>query len=202
MPRRRRSSSEATRYYQIYDANTGRLLVQSPALEPLGLHFTPAEVQRFATRPRLHDIQTDYGRLRLSNSVIVAGARRGVSAAGRRLAASRWTRALERFLRLLLWSVPAGLLVAVVAGRWMAGRALAPLARLAAATRAIDVANLQQRLPVRGVGDELDEVAQRVQRDAGAARAARSARCGSSAPRSRTSCARRWRRCAARSSWR
>jgi signal transduction histidine kinase len=51
------------------------------------------------------------------------------------------------------------LLVAVVAGRWMAGRALAPLARFAEATRAISVANLQQHLPVRGAADELDAIA-------------------------------------------
>ena len=42
----------------------------------------------------------------------------------------------------------------------MAARALAPLVRMAAATRQIDVAGLQQRLPLRGAGDELDEVAQ------------------------------------------
>jgi heavy metal sensor kinase len=54
--------------------------------------------------------------------------------------------------------VPLGLLAVVGAGRWMVGRALAPLGRLAAATRTISVTNLQQRLPVRGAGDELDEV--------------------------------------------
>jgi hypothetical protein len=37
----------ATRYYQIYDAGDGRLLVQSEGLEPLGLHFTPDEVGAF-----------------------------------------------------------------------------------------------------------------------------------------------------------
>ena len=38
---------KATRYYQIYDASSGRLLLQSPALEPLGLHYIPSEVQAF-----------------------------------------------------------------------------------------------------------------------------------------------------------
>jgi heavy metal sensor kinase len=55
--------------------------------------------------------------------------------------------------------MPAGLLAAVLIGRWMAGIALAPLSRLAAAARAVDVADLQQRLPLRGTGDELDDVA-------------------------------------------
>jgi heavy metal sensor kinase len=41
----------------------------------------------------------------------------------------------------------------------MAGRALAPFSRLARATRGIGISNLQQRLPVRGSEDELDEVA-------------------------------------------
>ena len=66
--------------------------------------------------------------------------------------------AIERFERLLLWSVPLGLLTVIGAGRWMVGRALAPLVRLAEATRSISITNLQQRLPVRGAGDELDEV--------------------------------------------
>ena len=61
---------EATRYYQIYNANTGDLVVQSDALEPLGLRFTAAEVRAFRDQPRLQDIRTDYGRIRISNSLI------------------------------------------------------------------------------------------------------------------------------------
>jgi heavy metal sensor kinase len=148
---------KATRYYQIYDANSGRLLLQSPALEPLGLHYIPAEVQAFRQGPRVHEMRTDQGRLRISSSVITPTPGEayllqvGVSL-------DRVDLALERFQRLLLWSVPLGLIAVVVAGRWMVGRALAPLARLAEATRTISVTNLQQRLPVRGAGDELDEV--------------------------------------------
>ena len=147
----------ATRFYQIYDANTGRLLVQSPALEPLGLHYTPSEVQALREQPRTRDMQTDRGRIRFSNSLLAPSPGNvfllqvGVSLAG-------FDAALARFLRLLLWSVPTGLVLAVAVGRWMAGRALAPLARLAAATRGIDVPDLRRRLPVRGAGDELDEV--------------------------------------------
>jgi heavy metal sensor kinase len=67
--------------------------------------------------------------------------------------------ALRRFLELLLWGMPASLLIVVIVGRWMAGVALAPLERFAVAVRAIDAANLQQRVPVSGAGDELDDVA-------------------------------------------
>ena len=57
---------EATRYYQIYDGDDGRLLLQSEGLEPLGLHFTPDEVRAFLNAPRTFDIQTAYGRFRFS----------------------------------------------------------------------------------------------------------------------------------------
>jgi heavy metal sensor kinase len=154
----------ATRFYQIYDTTTGALLTQSDALEPLGVLFTPQEVRSLRDRSfhdvQFHDIQTDYGRIRLANSVITGENPANVYLlqVGVSLAVS--DAALQRFLQLLLWGMPAGLIIAVIAGRAMAGVALAPLARLAAAARTIDASNLQQRLPVRGTGDELDNVAQ------------------------------------------
>jgi len=151
----------ATRFYQIYDASTGALLAQSDTLAPLGLDlFTPREVRSFRDQPRLHDIQTDYGRIRLANSVITGDTPSQIYLlqVGTSLAVS--DAALRRFLQLLLWGTPAGLLIAVFAGRWMAGVALKPLGRFAEAARTIDATNLQARLPVRGTGDELDKVAQ------------------------------------------
>jgi heavy metal sensor kinase len=148
----------ATRYYQIYDASTGQLLAQSPALAPLGLHYTPVEVLAFGASPGVLDMQTDHGRIRLSSSLLSpGGGRTYLLQVGVPLDAM--DSAVRRFIGLLLWSVPTGLFLALVTGRWMATRALAPLVRMAAATRHIDVAGLQQRLPLRGAGDELDEVA-------------------------------------------
>ena len=150
---------EATRYYQVYDVESGRLLVQSPALEPLGVQYTPNEVQAFASRRGIYDVQTDRRRIRFSNSVISPGdgaeylLQVGVSL-------DPMTEALDRFLRLLLWSVPLGILLAALTSRWIARRALLPFARLATAARAIDVTDLRRRVPVRGAGDELDDVAQ------------------------------------------
>ncbi len=148
----------ATRYYQIYDTADGQLLVQSPALAPLGLHYTPAEVQAFRESPGIVDMQTDHGRIRLLSSLVSPGGGRtyllqvGVSL-------DTIDGALRRFVRLLLWSLPTGLFLALIVGRWMAARALAPLARMATATRGIDVAGLERRIPLRGARDELDEVA-------------------------------------------
>jgi heavy metal sensor kinase len=153
----------ATRFYQIYDAAAGTLLMQSDALEPLGVLFTPQEVRALRDRSvhdvQFHDIQTDYGRIRLANSVITGDSPTDVYLLQVGVSLAPSDAALRRFRRLLLWGMPAGLIIAVIAGRAMAGVALAPLARLAAAARTIDAANLQQRLPVRGTGDELDNVA-------------------------------------------
>jgi heavy metal sensor kinase len=153
----------ATRFYQIYDAAAGTLLMQSDALEPLGVLFTPQEVRALRDRSvhdvQFHDIQTDYGRIRLANSVITGDNPTDVYLLQVGVSLAPSDAALRRFRRLLLWGMPAGLLIAVIAGRAMAGVALAPLARLAVAARTIDAANLQQRLPVRGTGDELDNVA-------------------------------------------
>jgi len=66
---------------------------------------------------------------------------------------------LVGFDRLVFWRIVTGLAFAAAAGRWMAGRSLAPLSRLAEATRAIRITNLHERLSLRGTNDELDQVA-------------------------------------------
>ncbi len=149
---------EATRYYQIFDARTGELIVQSDAIRPLGLGFTPAEVREFRERPVTLDLDTDYGRIRLSNSVLTpASSHAYLLQVGVSLAPM--DTALNRFLILLVMTVPAGLLVTFVIGRWLAGVALRPLIDLADVARSIDIGDLRPRLPVRGARDELDVVA-------------------------------------------
>jgi signal transduction histidine kinase len=149
---------DATRYYQLYDVATGLLVFQSAGLAPLGLHLTPAEVQAYRTRPRPFDIGTDYGRLRISNSVIPGEPGRNyllqVGVSLRTLDA-----ALGRYRDLLLWLALPSLLATALASWWLSGIALAPLSRLAGAARQIDVSTLQRRLPTRGAKDELDDVA-------------------------------------------
>jgi heavy metal sensor kinase len=149
---------EATRYYQLYDATTGRMVFQSPGLAPLGLQLTPEEVQAYRSRPRPFDISTDYGRLRISNSVIPGEpGHRYLLQVGVSLRAI--DAALGRYRDLLLWLALPSLFVTAVAGRWLSGFALRPLSRLASVAREIDVSTLERRLPTRGVKDELDDVA-------------------------------------------
>jgi heavy metal sensor kinase len=150
--------SDATRYYQVYDATSGRLLTQSPGMESLGLHYTPAEIAELRSRSEPHDVHTDRGRLRVSSTLIPAAAGQTyLVQVGELLDVV--DRSLVRTEALLLWRSLAGLAVAALVGRWLAGLALAPLARLATSTRTIGIGRLHDRLPLRGAGDELDQVA-------------------------------------------
>jgi heavy metal sensor kinase len=58
-----------------------------------------------------------------------------------------------RFAILLL--VPAGILCSAMGGFWLAGRALAPVGRIASMAREIEASKLDQRLPHPGVDDEI-----------------------------------------------
>jgi heavy metal sensor kinase len=150
---------EATRYYQLYDTATGRLLVQSDGFAPLSFLLTPAEVQAFGDDPKLLDLETDYGRIRISNTVIPgSGGRKFLLQVGVSLAPTDTV--MRRYRDLLLWRVPAAFLIAALAVWWFSGIALAPLGHMAEAARALDVRALQDRLPTRGVHDELDVLAQ------------------------------------------
>ena len=67
---------------------------------------------------------------------------------------------LQRYRPLLLWRMPGVLLVPVFAFWWLARFALLPLSEVAAVANEIDVNTLDRQLPVRGVHDELDRLAE------------------------------------------
>jgi heavy metal sensor kinase len=147
----------AIRYYQLYDLRSGELVARSTALDQLRIRFTPQELQTLRSGPRTFDLYVDQNRIRFSNTVISAPSREPyLLQVGIPMQAT--DRALGNLLTLLLWGIPAALLIVAIVGRWMAGRALNPLGDLAAATRRIGIAELHHRIPVRGADDELDEV--------------------------------------------
>jgi heavy metal sensor kinase len=149
---------EATRYYQVYDVGTGRLLAESSGVAPLGLRLTPVEVLAAGAQPGSFDLQTEYGRLRIFNSLRTsADGRAYLLQVGMSLAPMDAT--LKHYRDLLWLRVPAALLLGALAAWWLSGFALRPLSRMAVAARQIDVTALDRRLPIRGAGDELDRVA-------------------------------------------
>jgi heavy metal sensor kinase len=103
-------------------------------------------------------VETDRGRLRIHSSLVASDRNQSyLLQVGEPL--DRFERAVRGSERLLLWEIAAGVLLAGLVGYWMAGRALRPLSRLAAAAHNVGIANLSERLPLRGSDDELDELA-------------------------------------------
>jgi heavy metal sensor kinase len=149
---------EAARYYQVYDAASGVLLVRSAATDALGLRLTPAQVRTFRSDPRPFDIGTTRGRYRIANSIL-ADAPGGAKLLQVAVSLAGFDATLDKYVTHLWLGLPLALAGAGLAAWWMAGVALAPLSGFAAAARSIDVNGLSERLPVRGTGDEIDAVA-------------------------------------------
>ncbi|MEZ5320396.1 MAG: ATP-binding protein [Vicinamibacterales bacterium] len=150
---------EATRYFQVFDVPSGRLLAQSGTFVPLGLTLTPDEVRRIVNRPEPVDLETPYGRLRVANSP-------GLSDAGRPyllrvgVSLTPLEAALQRYRQLLLGGLPVVVLAGAFVAWALSAVALRPLSAIAVAAESVDVNSLDRRLPRRGTGDELDRVAQ------------------------------------------
>ena len=66
---------------------------------------------------------------------------------------------LGRFRVILLWTTPLVLMIASLGGFWISSRALAPVAAVVDAARAISIQNLSGRLPVPHAHDELRSLA-------------------------------------------
>jgi heavy metal sensor kinase len=149
----------ATRFYEVFELPSGKLLVQSEELELLGVRPIPADVRVLAAKPGLSDVRFPTQRLRFDSSIVPArdGSTSFLVRVGIPLDPADTAR--REFLHALLLLVPIGIALAALAGWQMARRALRPMTNLATAARKIDVQKLSERLPVRGTGDEVDDVA-------------------------------------------
>jgi heavy metal sensor kinase len=149
----------STRFYQIYDINDARLLKQSQELDLLGLDLTAEEVRAMASGPRFYDVETDEGPLRFRNEVLTLPSGEAylfqIGASMRQM-----QEALGHYFQLLLWLIPVALGLASLTGWWAAGRGLRPAVDLASRVQRIEISNVSSKpLPIRGTGDELDQLA-------------------------------------------
>jgi two-component system, OmpR family, sensor kinase len=148
----------AARYYQVFQLPSGELLVQSEDIELLGIQLSPQDVRSLAGAPEFTDMQREKERFRFHNAVVPgSGGKSFLVRVGIPLGPA--DDAQRGFLRSVLFLTPVGILLAAIAGRGMARRALRPMTVLATAARRVDIKKLRQRLPIRGAGDEVDEVA-------------------------------------------
>lgn len=150
---------DATRYYQVFNALTGELIVQSRDLQLLRLQPSPDEVRRLARGPAFSEIKTRAARIRFHNYVI-RGEPSGEFLMQVGSSLRPMDEALKQFLGTLLLLVPVGALLAALGGWWMARWAIRPVEVLAKASRKIEISGLHRRLPVRGTGDELDRLSE------------------------------------------
>ena len=149
----------ATRYFQVLDASTGEVLIQSQELQLLGANPSLDEIHAQVQRPHLTEIQSPQGPLRFNSYVVHSGPRRDFLI---QVGTSRQPveNALQEFLETLVLLIPVGVLLAAISGWWMARRALRPVEDLTTSAARIGISNLNVRLPLRGTGDEVDHLAQ------------------------------------------
>jgi len=149
----------ATKFYQAFDLRSGELVAQSRDLELLGIQPSPSEVRNLAQNLKPADIETTQGVIRFHQGVFHAGPKQAfLIRVGISLQAARM--ASNEFLRGLLVLIPVGVLLVALGGWQMARSALRPIRDLARAARRIDIERLNERLPLRGTRDELDQLAQ------------------------------------------
>jgi heavy metal sensor kinase len=148
----------ATRYYQIYDATNGALIVRSPAMAALGFQYTPEEVKERIHGPNFSGIVTDQIELLFHNDVLkTPGGHVYLLQVGS--ATTFRNTALRELLKIISWLLPSGVIFALLSGWWMARSVLRPLESLSAAAGEISISQLHRRLPLTGAGDELDRLA-------------------------------------------
>ena len=150
--------NRATRYYQLYEIHTGRLLAESDELRSSQVRFSPADIQHYAeTSPDFVDIHTDLERIRLRYEAMTVGGDSYLLFVGASMRPIEDT--IDSFLEGLAWLIPSGVLLAAITSWFMAGKALEPVAALGKAASEIAVSRLDRRLPVQGTNDELDQLA-------------------------------------------
>ncbi len=149
----------ATRYYQVYDADTGEIAACSPQLEALGFQYTPDEVKEVAHGPEFTGLDTEQVDLLLHNDIVRSpDGRSYLLQVGAPLGPR--DAVLSRLLGSIVWTLPSGIALALLSGWWVSGRVLRPLASLSTAARDMSIAQLHRRLPLTGAEDELDRLAE------------------------------------------
>jgi heavy metal sensor kinase len=152
--------ADASRYYQLYDAKTGRVLLQSRDSTLMDLALPRQEVLRLVEHPDFDEKASSQHIFRFRSAVYHAAQQPYLLRVGESL--DDLLTGKSRFLKILLLFVPLATLVAAASGWWIAAWALRPLRELKNAVDKINITQLDRRLPLRGTRDELEEVSQAV----------------------------------------
>ena len=149
---------EATRYYQIYDAREGHILLESEGSAIARLALGPGEVRLLASDPGIDTRAYNKAPLRFRSALFQANGRSYLLRVG--VSIEHDLTDLAELRNVLLLLLPITTSLAIFGAWWMAGRTLRPVRELEKEASEISIVQLNRRLPDRGTRDELDSLAQ------------------------------------------
>ncbi|MBI3406293.1 MAG: HAMP domain-containing protein, partial [Acidobacteria bacterium] len=156
--------SSGSTFYVIYD-NRGAFVEGSAGARLYNLGFSAAAAAAISTRQPTWETVSNHNSsgIRCLNNVIT-----GTDGKSYVLRVAAPLDQIHEELQLLITSIlallPLVLLSGGLAGWWLAGRALAPVSEITALAGRISVSHLGERLPLRGTGDELDQLSAQLNR--------------------------------------
>ncbi len=142
---------------QVFDAR-GRTVAAGGTLARHPLPPSPAPPPLRPGAPPAEEVfrQVDLGE---SYPYLVVSAGAGEGSVQGALYTRRFVRNARDLRNLFLYTAPVMLLVTAAIGYWLARGSLRPIQQVTATARRISGTNLEETLPTRGTGDELDELA-------------------------------------------
>lgn len=149
---------EATRYYQIYNADNGKLLLESDDSALQQLAVSPVQAVKFAAHPGIDSSAHNGVPLRFRSAVFQANGRPYLLRVG--VSVEHDLADLAELRKVLMWLLPFATTIAVGGAWWTAGRTLRPLRKMENEASEISIQQLGRRLPVRGTKDELDSLSE------------------------------------------
>jgi len=149
--------NEATRYYQLYDAASGSLILASDPSRSMRQVLAPAQVRKLVAHPGIDTLDSGSIPLRFRSAVFHAEGRSYLLRVG--VSVEQDLDDLRSLRNVLILLLPITTLLAALGAWWMAGRGLQPLRHLQQEASAISITQLGLRLRDRGTGDELDSLA-------------------------------------------
>jgi heavy metal sensor kinase len=149
---------EATRYYQIYDARDGRILLESEGSAMTHLALEPASAKLLGSNPGIDARSHNNMPVRFRSALFEVNGRSYLLRVG--VSIEHDLTDLAELRNVLLLLLPITTSLAVFGAWWMAGRTLRPVRDLEKEASEISIVQLNRRLPDRGTRDELDSLAQ------------------------------------------
>lgn len=149
---------EATRYYQLYDAESGALLLQSDDSSIMHLALASDQAQQLAQHPGIDRVVSNGVPMRFRSAIFQANGHSYLLRIG--VSVERDLQVIDELRSVLFLLLPITTMIVIAGAWWMADRSLQPLRVLQEEASAISITQLGRKLPVSGTHDELDALAE------------------------------------------